>query len=353
MEKGIFSPVSSSVLVVLLLLTVACQPRSQAPESGAEVPPRVEEPMSQAPKVEPEYFLDGSQTHSKFSRKIPPILTVLSGAVIQIDTREASDGQLQEGATTDDVMSLDFEPIHPLTGPIAVEGAQPGDVLAVTIHEIELGSYGWAAVSPGFGWLADEFTEPWIRTFSFAEGATTVAFTDGVEIPLEPFPGVIGVAPDTDEMLSTIPPRANGGNMDNQYMAVGSRVFLPVWVAGANLSIGDTHAAQGDGEVSGTAIEAPMRLVVEVELIQGGRSIPEPQYETDEYYAVTAFATTLDEAAKKATRYMVDYLEEVRGLERTEAYVLASLAGDLKISEVVDVPHVLVSMHIPKGIFTE
>ena len=96
-----------------------------------------------------------------------------------------------------------------------------------------------------------------------------------------------------------------------------------------------------------------MRLVVEVELIQGGRSIPEPQYETDEHYAVTAFATTLDEAAKKATRYMVDYLEEVRGLERTEAYVLASLAADLKISEVVDVPHVLVSMHIPKGIFTE
>jgi acetamidase/formamidase len=151
-------------------------------------------------------------------------------------------------------------------------------------------------------------------------------------------------------MLSTIPPRANGGNMDNRHLTAGTTVYFPVFVEGALFSIGDTHAAQGDGEVSGTAIEAPMRIVYEVNVIKRGRSLPEPQYETDEYYAVTAFAPTIDEAARKAARYMIDYLTAEHGLSRADAYVLASLAGDLKISEVVDVPHVLVSMHMPKSV---
>jgi acetamidase/formamidase len=178
-----------------------------------------------------------------------------------------------------------------------------------------------------------------------------VTFGPGVEIPLRPFPGVIGVAPATEERLNTIPPRANGGNMDNKHMGAGTTVYLPVFVEGALLSIGDTHAAQGDGEVCGTGVEAPMRVVLEVNVRKGGRSIPEPEYETDEYYATTGFAETTDEAARKATRYMIDYLVAERGLTRGDAYALASLAGDLKINEVVDVPHVLVSMHMPKGIF--
>ena len=120
---------------------------------------------------------------------------------------------------------------------------------------------------------------------------------------------------------------------------------------GANLSVGDTHAVQGDGEVCGTAIEAPMRLVLEVAVIKD-RSIAEPQYETDAYYAVTGFGTTIDEAARKATRYMLDYLESERGMAREDAYALASLAGDLKISEAVDMPHYLVAMRIPKAIFS-
>ena len=139
--------------------------------------------------------------------------------------------------------------------------------------------------------------------------------------------------------------------MDNRYLGVGTTVYLPVRVDGALLSIGDTHAVQGDGEVGGTAIEAPMRVVLEVEVRKGGRSIPEPEYETDEYYAVTAFGTTIDQAARKATRFMIDYLVAERGLTREDAYVLCSLAADLKISEAVDMPHYLVSMHIPKGIF--
>ena len=161
------------------------------------------------------------------------------------------------------------------------------------------------------------------------------------------------MAPDTDEMLSTIPPRANGGNMDDPNLVAGTTVYFPVFVPGALFSLGDTHAAQGLGEVSGTAIEAPMRIIYQVNVIKNRPHIKEPQYETDDYYAVTAFAETIDEAAKKATRYMIDHLVATRGMDRADAYVLASLAADLKIAEVVDVPHVLVTMHLAKSIFEE
>lgn len=302
--------------------------------------------------VEPQYRLSRDQTHNRFSSAIPPVLTVPSGAVVEVYTEEASDGQLTLSSTAEDVATLDFDPIHPLTGPVYVEGAEPGDVLAVTLHEIELGDYGWTAIVPGFGFLADEFSEPYLRTFAFEDGQSVARFSNNIEIPLKPFPGVMGVAPATDEMLSTIPPRANGGNMDDPHLVEGTTAYFPVFVEGALFSIGDTHAVQGMGEVCGTAIEAPMRIVYEVTVIKD-RSIEEPHYEGDHYYAVTAFGETIDEAAKKATRYMIDYLVETKGLDRNDAYALVSLAGDLKIAEVVDVPHMLVAMHIPKDIFIE
>jgi len=301
--------------------------------------------------VEADFSLGTEQTHNKFSRTIPPVLHVPSGSLVEVWTKEASDGQLSVDSGAEDVPNVAFEPIHPLTGPIYVESAEPGAVLAVTLHEIEVGDWGWVGIFPGFGWLADEFDQAYLKTFEIAADASEIRFSDGVTLQLAPFPGVMGVAPDTDELLSTIPPRASGGNMDNKYLTAGTRVYFPVFVEGALFSIGDTHALQGDGEVCGTAVEAPMRIVLELEVLKGARELPEPQYETDEYYAVTAFAETIDEAAKKATRYMIDYLAEERGLARDDAYVLCSLAGDLKISEVVDVPHVLVSMHMPKAIF--
>jgi acetamidase/formamidase len=306
---------------------------------------------SENPGVTPEYSLGTEHTHNKFSRAIPPTLTVPSGAVVEVHTKEATDGQLSADSGVEDVINLEMEPIHPLTGPIYVEGAEPGDTLAVTLHEIEVGDWGWTAVSPGFGFLADDFPDAYLRTFEFDESTQVARLGEGIEIPLEPFPGVMGVAPDTDEMLNTIPPRQNGGNMDNPYLTEGTTVYFPVLVEGALFSIGDTHAAQGMGEVCGTAIEAPMRIVLELNLLGGGREIPEPEYETDEFYAVTAHAPTLDEAARKATRYMIDYLVKERGMDRTEAYVLCSLAGDLQIAEVVDLPNVLVAMHIPKSVF--
>lgn len=345
--------VRALVLAALFLAACGGADEEQGAATTADGRPAADATRQDAADVpEPRFTLTADQTHNRWSPDIPPAIRVPSGAVIEAFTEEASDAQLTPESTVEDLEALSFDPIHPLTGPVYVEGAEPGDILAVTLHEVELGDWGWAAVIPGFGFLADEFEGPYLKTFRFEDGATHARFAPGIEIPIRPFPGVMGVAPATDSALSTIPPRANGGNMDNRHLGEGVTVYFPVFVEGALFSLGDAHAAQGDGEVSGTAIEAPTRIVYEVRTIEGDRRIEEPQYETDEYYAVTAFAPTLDEAARKATRYMIDYLREEHGLDGTEAYVLASLAADLKISEVVDVPHMLVSMHIPKEVLS-
>lgn len=323
---------------LIVFFAVSCQPISE--RQSREVP-------------EPDYRLTRDQTHNRWSRTIEPLLTVPSGSVIEVETEEASDAQLNLNSSLGDLQDLSFDPIHPLTGPVYVENAEPGDVLKVTLHKIEMGDWGWTAIVPGFGFLSDEFTEPYLKTFELGKDKQSVAFSDNIHIPLDPFPGVMGVAPDTDSLLSTIPPRANGGNMDDPNMTEGTVAYFPVLVEGGLFSIGDTHAVQGLGEVCGTAIEAPMRIEYEIELIKGGRTIEEPQYETEEYYAVTGFGTTIDEAARKATRYMIDYLEAEHDMDRNDAYALCSLAGDLKIAEVVDVPHMLVTMHMPKHIFRE
>ena len=299
-----------------------------------------------------EYFLSSENTHNRFSRTIPPVLRVPSGAVIEVLTKEASDQQMSPTSTVEDISTMVGSRVHPLTGPVYVEGAEPGDILAVTLIELELLGWGWTMVREGGGFVPEVATEPFLRTFQIDKELGQARFSDNISIPIKPFPGVMGVAPDTDEMLRTIPPRENGGNMDNKYMTEGTIVYFPVFVEGALFSIGDTHAVQGDGEVSGTAIEAPMRIVYQVDVIKGGRQISEPQYETSEYYAVTGFAPTIDEAATKAIRFMVDYLVEEHHLEPVEAYSLCSLAGDLKISEVAS-PNVLVSMHMPKSLFRQ
>ncbi|MEL6191100.1 MAG: acetamidase/formamidase family protein [Bacteroidota bacterium] len=328
------STIRISFMAIFILMT-ACNPVPEAlPEQEKVIP-------------EPQYTLTKDQTHSKFSSTIAPLLTVPSGAIIEAFTEESSDGQLLPEATIEDLLNISFDPIHPLTGPVFVEGAEPGDVLAVTLHKIDLMDYGWNAILPGFGFLASDFEEAYIKTYEFDSTTTHIQFDENIHVPLRPFPGVMGVAPTSEEMLSTIPPRANGGNMDDPNMVEGTTVYFPVFVEGALFSIGDAHAAQGLGEVCGTGLEARTRIIYEVEVLKN-KSIKEPQYETDDYYAVTAFGETLDEAAKKAVRYMIDYLEAERGLSRMEAYALCSLAGDLKIAEVVDVPHMLVTMHMSK-----
>lgn len=349
-------PLAIAVSALGLLPALSgCQPEGEpAGEQRAEAAPGgIPAPLGSEPAgavPAPQFTLSADQTHNRWSRVIEPVLRVPAGAVIEAHLEEASDQQIRPASTVEVLATISFDPVHPLSGPVYVEGAEPGDVLAVTLHEIQIGEWGWAANVPGFGFLADEFTEPYLRIFRFEPGATHAEFAPGIRIPLRPFPGVMGVAPDTDSMLVTIPPRANGGNMDDRDLVAGTTVYFPVFVEGALFSLGDPHAAQGDGEVMGTAIEAPLRVVYEVNVLKEGRSIPSPQYETDEYYAVTGYATTIDEAARKATRAMLDYLVDVRGLTREDAYALASLAANLKIAEVVDVPHVLVTMRIAKEV---
>jgi acetamidase/formamidase len=325
-----------------LILLLACT-ESPQPEPAVETPM----PSPAIPGIE--YTLTKDQTHNKFSSAIPPILRVPPGAVIEAYTEDASDEQFDLNSGMDELDALDFEPIHPITGPVYVEGAMPGDVLKVTLHQVEVGDWGWNAIVPGFGFLADTLPGKYIRTYELGPDKEYVQFNEKIRIPIRPFPGVMGVAPPTDSMLSTIPPRANGGNMDDPNMREGTTVYFPVFVEGGLFSIGDGHATQGLGEVCGTAIEAPLRIVYQIELIKD-RSIQEPQYETAEYYATTGFAPTIDEAAKKATLYMIEYLEAEHDLSTEEAYALCSLAGDLKIAEVVDMPHMLVTMHLSKEV---
>lgn len=329
-------------LSLLCLLLFSCT-EGVAPETASTIAPSLEV------IPEPQYRLTKDQTHNKFSSAIPPILRVPSGAIIEAYTEDASDEQFDLDSGMEDLDALDFGPIHPLTGPVYVEGASPGDVLKVSLHEVEVGDWGWNAIVPGFGFLADTLPGKYIRIYELGPDKEFVQFNENIRIPLRPFPGVMGVAPTTEEMLSTIPPRANGGNMDDPNMTAGTTVYFPVFVEGALFSIGDGHATQGLGEVCGTAIEAPLRIIYEVEVIKD-RSIQEPQYETADYYATTGFAPTIDEAAKKATLYMIEYLEAEHGLTTEEAYALCSLAGDLKIAEVVDLPNMLVTMHLSKEV---
>ena len=300
-----------------------------------------------------DHTLTVDQTHNKFSSKIEPILRVKSGAVIEVFTEDASDQELNINSTTESIAEINADLIHPITGPVYVEGAKPGDIITINLLEIEIGDWGWLGIFPGFGILSEEFDQPYLRTFKLDDKNRTINIQDRINVPLKPFPGVMGVAPPTEEMLTTIPPRANGGNMDNPFLVEGTVVHFPVFVEGGLFSIGDCHAAQGLGEVCGTAIEAPMRIVYRISVHTPHKSkaiMHEPQYENNDYYAVSAYATTLIEATKKATRYMVDYLEKNYYLSREDAYLLCSIAGDLHIAEVVDMPNYLVSMHISKEV---
>ena len=304
-------------------------------------------------QIKPDYFLTADQKHNKFSSLIPPVLKVKSGSVIKADAYEASDNQLHRNATLEDLINIDFGPIHAMTGPVYVEEAEVGDILAVDLLKVELGDYGWQAIVGGFGFLTERFPNPKLNVHEIDAVNKTTMFNDKIKIPLKPFPGIMGVAPNTEEMLSTIPPRANGGNMDDPSLVEGTTVYFPVFVKGALFSIGDGHAVQGYGEVCGSAIEAPMTFTYRLRVLKNKPPIQEPQYETDDYYAVTGFGTTIDIATKKAVNYMVDYLISNYSVSPEDAYMLCSLVGDLKIAEVVDVPNMLVTMHFPKSIINQ
>jgi acetamidase/formamidase len=305
------------------------------------------------------HHLDASAVHYEWNNALAPRLTIEPGDTVVFDTRDAADGYYSPRSTSADAAARGPFRGHPLTGPVRVMGAQPGDVLVVEIVEVRpAATFGWTAIRPGRGLLPEsDFPKAFLQIWELGDG-THARMGRDIAVPIEAFPGVMGTALDEPGGHSTMPPRKNGGNMDVKQLTSGSTLHVPVWVEGALFSTGDAHAAQGDGEVCVTAVEMSARITARFDL-RRGRAQPEPTLRTSgappanrgPYFATTAHGPDLFAAAQQAIRYMIDHLVRERGLSREQAYVLSSVAVDLKISEIVDAPNWIVSAFLPETIF--
>ncbi len=349
--------------------------------------------------------------HNRWHEAIPPVVTVQPGDRVVLETRDAFDGQVTPASTAEVLATASFDPVHPLTGPVYVEGAEPGDLLEVRIEEIRPEPFGFTTIVPGFGFLRDLFDAPHIVRWRIADGGATSDDLPGVRIPGAPFMGVIGTAPSAElratltareadvasrggialppdpsgaipadpaiasVALRTIPPREIGGNLDVKQLTGGTTLLIPVYAPGALFSVGDAHFAQGDGEICGTAVEMAGTFVGELHLRKGEaarRGVRSIQYSREEYigdpsfqaprrfYATTGLSVRADGtqesedatlASRNAMLAMIDYLMDSRGFTREQAYSICSVAVDLKISAIVDLPNVTVSAVLPLDIF--
>jgi formamidase len=348
--------------------------------------------------------------HNRWHPDIPPILRVDPGDRVALETRDALDGQITARSKLEDVGKVNLNVVHPLTGPVHVNGAEPGDMLEVKILEVEPAPFGFTVQIPGFGFLRDEFSEPFLVRWRIADGVAESDDLPRIRIHGAPFPGTIGVAPSRSlmqtivkrekelldrggfvlppepadavpsdarlaaEALRTVPPRETAGNVDIKNLCAGTTLLIPVQVEGALFSVGDAHFAQGDGEICGTAIEMQSVFHAQFFLRKGEaakRRSRDVSYFRDtyaqapelavprRYYATTGLSieksgqnqsenATL--AARNAMLNMIDHIEE-RGYSRQQAYAICSVAVDLRISEVVDVPNFVVSAVLPLDIF--
>jgi acetamidase/formamidase len=373
--------------------------------------------LAQAPAAGPgAKTIDGFSKvlHNRFNQDIPPVLSVHEGENVQFLCRDALDiGTAARTLTPNGILTLDLAKVHPLTGPVSIEGAEPGDVLEVEIVDVApLVDFGYVTIGPALGLFGGlqpdvlapfhQFTEasqlsdptagkvagaipenqpfnsgaPFVQIFTFNKGQNT-GFASFVgkdtgrkaQIPIAPFMGVYGVAPLRKGMYRTVPPNVSGGmggNTDIKQFTRGSRLYYPVYVNGAKFSVGDGHMAQGDGEVCVTAIETLMAVtcrfkVIKNTIIESPQAIVPSANPTDlgltkemlakGFYHTTGVGPDLMANAKKAVRAMIEWLVRDQGLSLHEAYAICSVAGDLKISEIVDIPNWVVSMTVPRGIF--
>jgi acetamidase/formamidase len=297
--------------------------------------------------------------HLAWDPAIPPIETVGDGDEVEFDLLDASNGKLTATTVASELLTLDLSGVDQVNGPIAVDGAKPGDTLQVDLLDFQPADWGWTALIPGFGLLADDFPEPVYKVTRVPAVGDRAEFFPGIRIPVVPFCGELGVAPATGP-LSTIPPDVHGGNMDTRHLTAGATLFLPVFHDGARFSIGDGHAAQGDGEVCGTAIETPMRARVRFR-VRTDVHVTAPEFITapgaaaerpvGRRYATDGVGSDLMTAAQDATRRMIDWLGREHGLAPADAYMLCSVGVDLRISEIVDQPNFIVTAHCPLSIF--
>jgi len=345
--------------------------------------------------------------HNRYHPGLEAVLEVGEGEEVVIETRDGVDGQLGPGTAEADLLALDGGRIHPLTGPVYVKGAEAGDALEIEFLDIEPQPAGFSAVVPGLGFLRDVMTTPFLVHWAIADGWAVSEQIPGVRIPAAPFMGISAVAPSREALnqwrdreqrllerggfvlppdpsgavppvaihgLRTMPPRENGGNFDVKQLTRGAKLILPVYVEGALFSTGDGHFAQGDGEVSVTAVEVGATVAVRFRLHKGlaaQRKFRAPVFSHDRYFADPKIAVperflgvmgmpiaadgenqgeNLTLACRNAVLNMLELLQE-RGFSREQAYVICSVAMDLRVSNVVDVPNFVVSALLPECIF--
>lgn len=307
------------------------------------------------------HHLGSDKVHYRWDKSTKPALEIEAGDTVVFELREVSDGQITPNSKAEDLRSLDFDKLYPLAGPVYVRNAEPNDTLEVEILSLTPKNWGWTGFLPELGLLSEDFSYTYIKHWDLSNHKTA-ELRLGVVVPLDPFCGVMGVAPREQGSFHPLPPGTFGGNMDIRHLNAGNILLLPVWNEGALFSCGDCHSAQGDGEVCVTGIESPMEVQLRFNIIKN-RSIPSPQfmtkgpltskYDSKGYHATTGISNDLMNSAKLAVRGMIDYLTSTHHLTRDEAYVLCSVAADLKISEIVDKPNWIVSCYVPLSVFLE
>jgi acetamidase/formamidase len=294
------------------------------------------------------FTVDSTSRHLVWDNQIPPAVTVEPGDEIDVVMVDASGAQISSSDGDEAVASLDFGAVNPCTGPIKVVGAKPGMTLLVEFLELEVGSWAWTANIPGFGLLADEFPDP--RLWISSVGANSVATPIGVEIPKRAMIGTIGVPGPQTGSAPLLVPTQWGGNMDIAQVGRGATLSLPVGVEGALLSMGDAHAVQGDGEVCGTGAETSATARCRISLADREIETPTLTYQASAQpeivFATTGIGPDLLTASREASLRAVDHLSRQLRIDPIDAYLLLSLVGELRISEVVDAPNWVVTMHI-------
>jgi acetamidase/formamidase len=302
-----------------------------------------------------EHTLDRSLIHHEWNNALEPALSIRSGDVIDFDLLMCGTGQVFDDSSIEDVV-WDFDTMYNLAGPIHVEGARPGDTLRIEILSLVPGPWGWTTIMPGLGLLPDDFPEAHLQIWDLRNGEFAM-LGDSVRVPLRNFLGTLGVALDEPGSITPFPPNRGGGNMDMRHLVEGSTLWLPILCEGALFSCGDPHAGQGDGEVCVSAIECDMRA--SIRLTVEPRSLAAPSYRVPaaaqrapvEYHGTMGIDSDLMVCAQKAVRAMIAWIVEEHGLRPVDAYVLASVAGDLHIHEIVDSGVWNVGITVPLDIF--
>ena len=303
----------------------------------------------------PTHSVTRKQFHYNWNRAHKPAITIDPGDTVSLDANDVLSWQLTRKSTHSDLGRLDNEKLYPLAGPVYVKGAEPGDALVLDILDVKIDDFGWTAILPGLG-LLEEFKEPFLYKWDLKH-KDFARFEKGIRVPIRPFCGVLGVAPAEAGSFDVMPPGKHGGNMDIRHTTAGSRVKLPVQVEGALFSTGDIHAAMGDGEICVCAIECAGSVRIRFGLEKGARlRFPEFFTRGEEpskkgWHVTTGITGDLMTAAKESARGMISYLGRNYGLSKEEAYVLCSVAADLRIHEVVDQPNWVVGTMIPLDIF--